>query len=50
MGLLNVDLEFGQVKRLGQVIVGAALHRLDGALHAAVRRQQKNLELGLALF
>ena len=35
------------MKRLCEVIVGAALHGLDGRLHAAVRGQQQHFHLRL---
>ena len=49
VGLLDVDFQLGQVEGLGQVVVGAPLHGLDGRLDAAVGGQHERLQLRLAL-
>ena len=50
VGLFKVHFQFRQMKWLGEVIIGAALHGLDGCLNAAVRGQEQHLQLRLGLF
>ena len=38
-----------EIERLGQVIVGAALHRLDGGLHRPVRGHDDHVRVGRQL-
>ena len=44
---LKLNFQLGQVERLGQVVVGAFLHGLDGRVDAAVRRQHQRFYLRL---
>ena len=45
--LLDVDFQLGEMERLGEVVVGAMLHRLDGGLDAAVGGEHDGFELRL---
>ena len=44
--LVEQDLQPLDVDRLGQVVVGAFLHRLDGGLDGALRGQQQRRDVG----
>ena len=44
---LDDELDLLQRKRLGDVVVGAALHRGDGALHRRIRRHQDDEDIGM---
>ena len=47
--LVEQNLQPLDVDRLGQVVVGAFLHRLDGGLDRALRRQQQRRDVGALL-
>ena len=44
--LVEEDLETLDVDRLGEIVVGAFLHRLDGGLHCALRGEQQRGDVG----
>ncbi len=45
---LHDRVELVQVQRLHEVVVGAALHRVDGRLHVVVRGHQDHVDVGTA--
>ena len=47
--LVEQDLQALEIDRLGQVVVGAFLHRFDGGLDRALRRQQQRRHVGALL-